>query len=99
MKIASLFEKTSMQTKLVVPIIILALVGGLIGTKVIENALIDHITKVQKHEVKNYANKIFYVLSAEYKTLFLRIRKRRTLFQPSPRSFKKRVYCQFDANA
>lgn len=89
MKIASLFEKTSMQTKLVVPIIILALVGGLIGTKVIENALIDHITKVQKHEVKNYANKIFYVLSAEYKTLFFEFGKDVHYFNQAQEASKK----------
>ena len=75
MKFASFFEKTSIQTKLVVPIVTLALLGGFAGTKIIEDALVGHITKVQKHEIKNFANKIYYVLSAEYKTLFFEFGK------------------------
>jgi diguanylate cyclase (GGDEF)-like protein len=89
MKFASLFKQTSIQIKLVVPIVTLALLGGFAGTKVIEDALVGHITKVQKHEIKNFANKIYYVLHAEYKTLFFEFGKDADYFAQAQEASQK----------
>ena len=81
MNLKNLFEKTSMQTKLILPILLFATLGMYVGTKVIENALIQQIFESQKQEIKNYSNKIYYILRSDFRTLFFEFGKEKNYFQ------------------
>ena len=81
MNFKKMIQNTSMQTKLILPIILFAVLGMYVGTKVIENALVEQIFYSQKQEIKNYGNKIYYILRSNYRTLFFEFGKEQAYFQ------------------
>ncbi|MGM0534275.1 MAG: EAL domain-containing protein [Campylobacterota bacterium] len=60
----------SIQTKLVIPIILIIILSSFVSTQVIENALYKQIFSSQKQEVKSFSNKIYYIMRSNFKTLF-----------------------------
>ncbi|MGM0623002.1 MAG: EAL domain-containing protein [Campylobacterota bacterium] len=74
-------KNTSIQTKLIIPIIIIAIFSLLISTKVIEDVLNKQIYAAQKEEIKNFSNKLFYTLRSDFKTLFFEFGRDKEFYQ------------------
>lgn len=84
-----MFQNTSMQTKLILPILLFATLGMFLGTKVIENALVEQIFESQKQEITNYSHRIYYLLRSDYRTLFFEFGKEPEYFQAAQKAAKK----------
>jgi c-di-GMP phosphodiesterase len=89
MNLKKMIQNTSMQTKLILPILLFALLGMYVGTKVIENALVEQIFHSQKQEIKNYSNKIYYILRSDYRTLFFEFGKDKRYFKQAEEAAQK----------
>jgi len=66
-------KNVGMKTKLILPIILLCTIGFFGGSNIIEKTLNDQIYNHQKEEIHQYANRIYYTLRADYKTLFFQL--------------------------
>jgi diguanylate cyclase (GGDEF)-like protein len=82
-------QNTTIQTKLVVPIVVLALVGMVAGSKVIEESLNKQIFTTQEGEIKNFSNKLFYILRSDYRTLFFEFGKDKELYASASQATQK----------
>ena len=89
MNLKKMIQNTSMQTKLILPILLFAILGMYVGTKVIENALVKQIFHSQKQEIKNYTNKIYYILRSDYRTLFFEFGKDVEYFKQAQEAAQK----------
>ena len=70
----------SMQTKLILPIIVLCSVGFFGGAYIIEKTLNEQVYSHQKEEIYQYSSRIYHILRADYKTLFYQYGKDRSFF-------------------
>ncbi len=82
-------ERRTIQTKLIIPILVVSIIGVAVGTDIIEKALNKQIFSSQKEEIKNFSNKLYYILKSDYKTLFYEFGKNRELFKNAQAAAQK----------
>lgn len=69
--IARLASQTSLMTKIAIPIIVIGISIGFLISQSIATLLEEHTTQSLKVESRNLNNKLFYLIEADFKALFL----------------------------